>query len=366
MQPARNNIPDVSHIYNHFLVHPSQASAAAHAPTRATLILAQRILTYVMQFRRTNPKQRKCSSSCPDCHARHLNKIIKAIESSQPVRFALPAFPGKSPNLAKVLSPAPDLGEELALGFLQQLCNGISDIYPTGAKILVCSDGRVFSDVVGMQEEDVTLYQNELANLIQRIGATDLEFFNLDCLWPNRNFTTMRENLMANYGISTAELKQKIQSSNSQTNSQGLSELKNMHLGITRFLAEDSTFPGQSKSRSAIQKESKEKALEVIRRSNAWSALIEDHFPEFVRLSIHPQMCGAKKLGIQLIGKDAWMTPWHGVAVQHGESFKLMKRHEAEALGGQIVFSKNGKPSHFVVHSNSTDNLETDTLRKVQ
>lgn len=366
MQTAVHNIPDETNSYKHFLARPSQSSAAAHAPEHATLILAQRILNYAMQFRRTLPNQMQCSTSCPHCHAPHLNKIIKSIESSQPVRFALPAFPGKSPNPAKVLSPAPDRGEELALGFLQQLCDGISDIYPIGAKILVCSDGRVFSDVVGMQEEDVTLYQNELADMILRIGATDLELFNLETIWPNRKFTSMRENLMANYGISSAELKQLIQSSSAQANSQGPSELKNMHLGITRFLSEDSAFPGQTKTRSAIQKESKEKAIEVIRRSNAWSALIEHCFPELVRLSIHPQMCGAKKLGIQLIGNDAWMTPWHGVVVQQDDSFKLMKRREAEALGGQIVFSKNGKPSHFVLHSNSSSNFETDVLRKVQ
>lgn len=120
-----------------------------------------------------------------------------------------------------------------------------------------------------------------------------------------------------------------------------------MYCGITRFLVEDASFPGQTKSRSAIQKECKGKAYEVMRRSNAWSELIARRFPDAVRLSIHPQVCGSKKLGIRLVGTESWMTPWHGVAVKKSEGFILLKRTVAESLGARLVFSANGRPSHF-------------------
>ncbi|WP_241480356.1 L-tyrosine/L-tryptophan isonitrile synthase family protein [Legionella norrlandica] len=103
----------------------------------------------------------------------------------------------------------------------------------------------------------------------------------------------------------------------------------------------------QTKSRSAIQKESRFKAYEVIRRSNAWSNLIREHFPEAVRLSIHPQTCGAKKLGIRLIGSESWMTPWHGVAVESKNGYVLLKRSEAEAIGAKLIYSPDGRRSHY-------------------
>jgi hypothetical protein len=42
------------------------------------------------------------------------------------------------------------------------------------------------------------------------------------------------------------------------------------------------------------------------------------------------------------------ITTWHSVAVKQGESFSLMKRSDAEALGGQVVLI-NGRPSYYSV-----------------
>src|SRR5690606_14168433 len=91
-------------------------------------------------------------------------------------------------------------------------------------------------------------------------------------------------------------------------------EAHHIYCGITRFLFEDAMYPGQTRSRTAIQKDCRVRAYEVIRRSNAWSALLAQRYPDAVRLSIHPHPCGAAKLGIQLLGAECWMTPWHGVA----------------------------------------------------
>ena len=90
----------------------------------------------------------------------------------------------------------------------------------------------------------------------------------------------------------------------------------------------------------------------LLRRFNAWSGVVERHFPEAVRLSIHPHGCGAKKLGIHLIEAsegDNWMTPWHAVAVEMEEGrFMLTKRSQAEALGARLV-TRDGVPSHFTL-----------------
>ena len=75
--------------------------------------------------------------------------------------------------------------------------------------------------------------------------------------------------------------------------------------------------------------------------------MIAELFPHSVRLSIHPQGCGSKKLGIRLIGNESWMTPWHGVAVETPSGYFLMKRSEAEASGAELVKDERGRPSHY-------------------
>jgi pyoverdine/dityrosine biosynthesis protein Dit1 len=270
-----------------------------------------------------------------------------AIMQSKPVTFVLPAFPGKSPNSAKVIGPLPDMAERRALKFLGRLCDQIRKIYAPGAQIILCSDGRVFSDVVGMREEDVTAYQEELTTLIEELGLPDILTFNLDELCHGLDFDRVRRMLMAQYGKSPESLKEKIRRCGTPSESSEDSEAQRMYCGITRFLVEDAMFPGQTKSRTAIQKDAKVRAYEVILRSNAWSELIAERFHDAVRLSIHPQACGSAKLGIRLLANESWMTPWHGVAVETGEGFVLMKKWEAENLGAHLVVDAKGRGSHF-------------------
>lgn len=73
---------------------------------------------------------------------------MHCIEHGKPIRMVLPAFPAKSPSRDKTLSHLPDHGEELALRNLNELCKRIGQIYEPGARIVICSDGRVFADVV--------------------------------------------------------------------------------------------------------------------------------------------------------------------------------------------------------------------------
>lgn len=309
--------------------------------------LAKEILKKIFQYRRTPNGPKNCDMTCAHCQSPHLPNILAAIESGKPVRFVLPAFPGKSPNLSKVLGTLPDMAEKLALLFLNELCEGIKEIHAPGAQMILCSDGRVFSDIVGMRETDVTDYQDELDHMIQDLGLKNISTFNLDELAQGNDFTEVRQLLMKEFGSPLEILKEKVlRGSKPEAHSQDV-EAHRMYLGITRFLVEDSTFPGQTKSRTAIQKECKVKSYEVIRRSNAWSELVAEQFPEAVRLSIHPQTCGSKKLGLRLIGTESWMTPWHGVAVKKNEEFILLKRAEAESLGAKLVRSADGRASHY-------------------
>src|SRR5262249_32211855 len=152
-----------------------------------------------------------------------------------------------------------------------------------------CSDGRVFSDAVGMREEDVTAYQRELSSMIQELGLDTISTFNLDHQYAGSSFDEMRTRLMARYGTPLETLKARVREGGKPNADRESEDAHRLYCGITRFLVEDATRPGQTQSRTAIQKDCRTRAYAVIQRSNAWSSLLADWFPLAVRLSIHPQ-----------------------------------------------------------------------------
>jgi pyoverdine/dityrosine biosynthesis protein Dit1 len=321
--------------------HPRAATPSAAAE------IALSILTEVMQFRRMSRSHSCVASPCPSCLAPHLPNVISAIEQAKPITFVLPAFPGKSPNKAKVLGHLPDMAERRSLEFLERLCAGVKRFHSPGAKIILCSDGRVFSDTVGMLEEDVSAYQKEITRMIEDLALTSVSSFGLESFFSESSYDQMRAALLSRFGAPLEELKEKVRRGAESRASLAEQEATRMYRGITRFLFEDSVHPGQLKSRTALQKEARSKAYELIQRSNAWSELIALKFPDAVRLTIHPQVCGSAKLGIRLISNESWMTPWHGVAVEADNGYVLLKRAEAEALGAQLIHAPNGRPSHY-------------------
>lgn len=311
--------------------------------------IAKSILVDIMKFRRISGPRTDCAlSPCEKCLEPHLAKIISAVEQSEPVTLVLPAFPGKSPNPAKVLGALPDMAEKRALEFLQHLCNRVKAYYAPGARIILCSDGRVFSDVVGLRDEDVTAYQREISRIIEDSGLTSISTFDLDDVYEDLDFDQMRTKLMSEYGESLETLKATVHRGKANDGSVDDKEANRLYCGITRFLVEDAMSPEQTQSRTAIQKECRARAYTVIQRSKAWGDWVEARFPHAVRLSIHPQTCGAKKLGIKLIEPDHWLTPWHSVAVEVDGRFVLMKRAEAEALGAELIHAES-RPSHYIL-----------------
>lgn len=308
------------------------------------------ILEYIMKFRRTSGPQTECfSSPCQKCIEPHLEKTILTVAQGLPVTLVLPAFPGKSPNLAKVLGTLPDMAERRALEFLQSLCDRIKKIYAPGARIILCSDGRVFSDVVGMRDEDVTAYQRELSRIIRDSGLSSISTFDLDDLYHEMDFDQMRMRLVEEYGEPLAVIKASISRGGKISGySEEDKEANRLYCGITRFLVEDAMYPGQMQSRTSIQNECRSRAYAVIQRSKAWGDWVAERFPSAIRLSIHPQTCGAPKLGIRLIEPDNWLTPWHGVAVEVQGRFILLKRSRAEEIGACLIHVE-GRPSHYVL-----------------
>jgi pyoverdine/dityrosine biosynthesis protein Dit1 len=324
--------------------------ASGYSVVAPAQTLAEEILAIVMRYRRVAAETEPCAGAyCAHCLAPHLGRIEAAIARDEPVTFVLPAFPGKSPNPGKVLGPRPDMAERQSLIFLNSLCRRIQALYAPGAHIVLCSDGRVFNDAVGIPDSDITRYQLDLDALITELGAEHLSTFNLDDVLDGRSgddFDAMRARLMAEHAEPIEVLQAAVRAGG---------EPLRLYCGITRFLLEDAKRPGSTVSNTALQKDCRRRAYEVIQRSKAWDGLIAKRFPRAVRLSIHPQSCGSRKIGVHLLDtSDQWLTPWHGVAVEVEGRFRLMKRSHAERLGAELV-SRDGRPSHYVANAWPTE-----------
>lgn len=307
---------------------------------------SQKILDLIFRRRRLLPGEDSAVAEEEKEQAGHLARVTAYVRNQVPVIMILPAFPVKSPNRRKTLGPLPDFAEEYAFRQLAELCDEIKAVYEPGAVVRVCSDGRVFSDLLRIRDDEVSAYGTHLRDAANRNHPGKFQFFNLDEVFSQMScFETMRENLMVAYGEPLSELvfRTKVEP-----------EAKSMYLGITRFIFEDFSgldeFAGQANN--AIQKAAKQVSYRVIQRSNAWSRLLKEWFPEAVRLSIHPQFRVSEKIGISL-GEhgNCWVTPWHSVAVVDGNDVTFMKRCEAEEDPAVMLAYRDGRPSHFVRHS---------------
>ncbi|MGW2024749.1 L-tyrosine/L-tryptophan isonitrile synthase family protein [Streptomyces decoyicus] len=274
----------------------------------------------------------------PDAFPAQLRQLAGPVAAGEPIVFTLPGFPCKSPNPAKVLGHLPDEGERLALRFLDALCVRISAVHPPGARIVICSDGHVFSDLIQVPDRHIDAYADALRALIQDEGLTRLDVFDLRQVYGQRLSHDAKRALVHEHHAPDLETLRSLTRSDEPT--------RRLYKGITRFLFEDTaSFAG---SRSALQRDCRRRAYGVMQRSRAWGELIAGHHPGAFRLSIHPQPRGSAKFGIRLLDTpDVWLTPWHACVLEHPDGRReLLHRAEAERLG-RPVFHR-GRPSHFV------------------
>lgn len=250
-----------------------------------------------------------------------LRKMVGKMMSGERLVFILPAFPAKSPSPQKTSGRLPDLGEVLALKTLNDMCGEISGAYAPGAEVIICSDGRVFSDVVSVSDEHITAYAEAIDTIITELRLTHLRTFSMDELRPELKGNELRQELLRKFSMSDEAVREKARSQPSLFN------------GLHRFLVEDQL--GLSElSKNQLSKIMKEKTYELMKRSDAWSALLEEKFGDVLRLSIHPYPPGHEKFGVKLVGTaSGWATPWHNVTVLTKTGFELMHKVKALELG---------------------------------
>ncbi|WP_052229789.1 isocyanide synthase family protein [Streptomyces sp. CT34] len=338
--------------------HPATAGGAArddvhtdgsHRATRAT---CEAVLRILLPYRRAleaphSPHHRRgphgaaARDDVPAAFPAQLRQLAPWVAAGEPIRFTLPGFPCKSPNPAKVLGTVPDEGERLALRFLDRLCTRIEAVHPPGARVVICSDGHVFSDLIRVPDTDIDAYGDGLRAMIRDEGlAARLGVFDLRAAYGDLPYAAKRARIQEAHAPTPEELR---------AETRGDEAARRLYQGITRFLFEDTDLASYPGTRSALQRDCRARAYGVIRRSRAWGGLIDEHHPGAVRLSIHPQPRGSAKFGIRLLeAPDAWLTPWHACVLEHPDGrVELLRRADAEARGRLVV--RAGRPSHFAV-----------------
>ena len=299
------------------------------------------IFKIIANNRKISAPDANCTGpDCETCFQLHEASIAYFVGQNQPIHFILPAFPAKSPNQNKVLGTLPDLGEEIALTTLENLCQEIKSIYPPGATITICTDGRIFSELVEVTDERVTAYVAEIKTIITNQNLRHLRIVNLEDLMAGDSFSQMREQVLATYAEPLEQLRANLKQS---------TEFRHLFDGMHRFISEDrkALYPALSATR--VKEESKTLALRVIQHSNAWTRFLLYVFPNAIRLSIHPYSSHSRKIGIQLTkAANNWITPWHGVIVLDKDGYVLMKKEAAEALGARLVAQHN-RPYYYTL-----------------
>lgn len=315
------------------LPHPGSPDTADHG-------VADRILRIVFRRRRAADPTDPCAlSPCRDCFAPHRETIDRYVAAGKPVHFVIPAFPAKSRNRRKTVGRLPDLGEYLALESVQGFCEQISAVYAPGAVVTICSDGHVFSDALGIDDAHVDEYGAELLRMIRSLGGGAVGLYGLRDAMPGLTLDQRRARLLAEYAEPVDEIRDAVRSQ---------APARRMFNGIHRFITEDHAVLLAELSTTQRRNRAKLTAYEVVRRSQAWSRVVEEVFPGAVRLSIHPQDPHDTKIGFHLLRTaDSWLTPWHGVVLDDGRCQTLVKRSYAERLGARLVW-RNSRPSHFV------------------
>lgn len=271
----------------------------------------------------------------PAAEALHLPRIESFVRTGAPIELVLPAFPAKAPNPLKVLGSLPDLAEQRGLERLSELLDAVTEVWKPGAHLTICSDGHVFSDVVGVGDAEVDAYRDAL---LSSMSDPRISWFDLAAAFGDEAPSALRLRLLERYAEPLEALRARAEQ---------VCPLSVQIDGIHRFLVEDELALHPGMSRSQAKKQTRARAYEVVRRSEAWGALITDVFPSAIRLSIHPQPDPSTKIGINLLGvKDPWMTPWHGAVLVGRDGSILMRRDEAEALGARVIHEE-GRPSHL-------------------
>lgn len=143
---------------------------------------------------------------------------------------------------------------------------------------------------------------------------------------------------MDGYGSDVAAMRAEIKASK---------ELAYTYAGFSRFLANDRNWAAEGvSSKSQVKKKCQAIAREMMCRNRAFSTLIEERYPQHIRLSIHGHPNSGPKFGVRLTrDMPDCVTPWHNCVVILSNSERvLMHKSTAEKLQNVALCHLDGQP----------------------
>lgn len=263
-------------------------------------------------------------------------KMESFVNRNAPIEFVMLGFPFKSTNKRdKVIGDLPDLGEEVTLRNFAKFNESIKETYSPGVKIAIASDGYIFNDLLGVEDNTVLAYKEVSLELS---GGTPVEFYDLNDFYDRNSSTSShREKVMKQFGTSPEKLQEEIML-NPDTNL--------LYRGMIRFMTEELATRSYV-SASQSQKAAKILTRQMMLRNEAWSNLVKKEFANHIRLSMHQSVNNGNKYSFKLIpGEKAVHSAWHCAIFWDGNEYVTLHKKDAEEMGLHLVYV-NGRPYYY-------------------
>ncbi|KAJ8527335.1 hypothetical protein ON010_g14928 [Phytophthora cinnamomi] len=268
------------------------------------------------------------------------NIVMRLIERRAPITLVLPSFPFKSPNSTdKVLGKLPDRAEELSLARLERFCCEVEEAYPPGCKMVIFSDGRVFNDLLGVSLSDLRAFENELQAMVTEAGHTHIYFDSMDNYV--KNVEDPIPEILERFNVLHMDFDARIKTEPA---------IRNTYCSFCKFLERDLAPQWVGMSRTAMKRSCGKIAKQMMHRNVGFSALVDDSYPDALRISIHQYNNTGPKFGIHLIPQKSGKprTPWHSVICEDIDgTVRAMDLKDVDTDKYDLVY-KHGRKWGFV------------------
>ncbi|KAG3134124.1 hypothetical protein PC128_g26248, partial [Phytophthora cactorum] len=234
--------------------------------------------------------------------------VMRMIERRAPITLVLPSFPFKSPNSTdKVLGKLPDRAEELSMERLERFCREVEEAYTPGCNMVIFSDGRVFNDLLGVSLSDLRAFENEMQAMVKEAGHTHVYFDSMDNYV--KNVDDPIPEILERFNVLHIDFDARIKAEPA---------IRNTYCSFCKFLERDLAPQWVGMSRSATKRSCGKIAKQMMHRNVGFSALIDESYPDALRISIHQYNNAGPKFGIHLIRQKSGKprTPWHSVVCE--------------------------------------------------
>lgn len=232
-----------------------------------------------------------------------LEKILKekvqaSYRKRKKLNFVIPAFPGKSPNKYSCFSYLPDYTENISINSIRKFIKEIEKSYPFGCNFTIIHDGHFFIKL-GITRKEIEL--NEYISAVRKKLPSNIRSMTIYDLMKNSDLE-----------IAYKQFKRLYVDNNINDNINNI-DLSNEIL-FTKYEFFDKINIANS-SNNQIQMRAKIIAKESLKIKKAVNNLIEEFFPDSIRLSVHYQDKNSVKMGFKLIPNSINKgTPWFYVA----------------------------------------------------